>query len=66
MGQKKEKKKRGGLRCLLPTWRLVLFSHGLLRSEKAVHMLHGSQGYNSGEERIENKSKGEAESVEDR
>lgn len=38
----------------------------LVRSEKAVHMLRGSQGYNSGEERIENKSNGKAESVEDR
>lgn len=62
----KERKKKRRAQMFIAYMETCSFFSCLVRSEKAVHMLRGSQEYNSGEERIENKSNGKAESVEDR
>lgn len=63
---KRKKKKERRAQMFIAYMETCSFFSCLVRSEKAVHMLRGSQGYNSGEERIENRSNGKAESVEDR
>lgn len=61
-GAKKEKKKEKQAQTFVAYTGACSFSR-LLRWEKAVPVSHGSEGYNSGEERTENKCKGEAEPI---